>query len=49
MEFDNSMYNWDITTLDFEDNNFTNSDRFFSVIGQEEKVATMESRLHATT
>lgn len=49
MNFDYSVNYWNVSSLDFKDHDFTSSDRVFPEVGEEQKVAPVEGRLHAAT
>lgn len=49
MYFEDTMYNWDVTTLYFEDNYLPYPNWFFFVVGKKEKVSPVKCWLHATT
>jgi hypothetical protein len=49
MKFENSVYNRNITPFNFKDDDFTHPDRFFLVVGEEQEVTSVESRLHTPT
>jgi hypothetical protein len=49
MEFQDSMYNRDVSSFHFEHNNITNSDWFFFIVRQKQQISTMECWFHTST
>ena len=49
MDLDDTMYNGDVPTPHLENEYLPSHYRLLFAVGEEEKVTTIESRLHATT
>ena len=47
MNFDYSVNYWDVSSFDFENNDFSSSNGVFPEIRQEQKVAPVKGWLHA--
>ena len=49
MQLDNPVHNWDVPAFHLEDKDLTSLQWFILVVSQEEKVPSIECRLHTTT
>ena len=49
MDLDDAMYNGDVPILHLEDEYLPSLHRVLPIVGEEEKVTSIECRLHATT
>lgn len=49
MNFDNTMNNWNFSSFDTKNRNISGTDRFFTIVRQQEKITSIECWFHATT
>lgn len=49
VQFNDPMHNWNIPTINFEHDNFTNTNRFLAIVCKKQQIATMKGWLHTAT